>query len=59
MNLLDPDPRFEPDRVAEACSESWQIWHAIAAAALRSGNVPLAYSAVVEHGIDVDRITSW
>jgi len=41
---------------ARARAESEAIWHPIARAALAAGNVPLALSAVIEHGLDVDRI---
>jgi len=49
----------EDARRAKARAESFELWHAIARAALAAGNVPLAYSAVVEHGLDVDRIEQW
>lgn len=58
MKLLDPDPRFDRDRIAEECAESWQVWHDIARHALQRGDVTLAWSAVMHYGLDVDRITS-
>ena len=46
------------ERRAKALAESEEIWHDIARAALRDGNVPLAYAAVVEYGFDVERIAN-
>lgn len=51
-----PQPTTAENRTVSAIEQCEEIWHRIAALALRAGDVPRAYAACLEYARDIDRI---